>query len=497
MADQPDYSGSCMIALYPPKTLADALATGSGLDPADIHLTVAYTGDAAGVNPSALNAAAGALAARPPVAAILSGHARFTGGTQDCVAALVTSPELDDLRHDAETLLAEQGIPLPSEFGFTGHMALEYIAPCDPSPVQRIARLPVTFTAVSAVHGKDRTDYEFTGDPLAGAAAEAFLAGWALSGGPGTPGIGERCALAVVAALEHADDPDVLELALDLGKLEGTWAKVYQRRRELIAGHTATIKSIWREAVKHLDTGAMIRVFRKQAYLTREAADGDSHWAEVIRAAAIAAATGMLNGIRNGPEYGNLVTAIEIALAVSAAEGKTAALAVAAEAAGKDGFDWASAYAHMYEPLTHLEDLPGMADPWIEKLIAGNATDIGRRLAVLAAEGASYDDMLDAVEELAAGDDIRAVEVFIDYAMSGSAVQGALDLYSAEGVEEVNWLDAGDARVCPVCEENAANSPYKLAEFPTCPGHVGCRCAPSVHVGSLLKAFTPFLKAAA
>lgn len=176
---QPDYSGSCMIALWPPPVVAEKLAVPGGLPPDEIHLTVAYTGDAADVDPDALAAAARALADRPPVDAVISGHARFTGGDDgDVIVALADSPALDALRRDAETVLEQHGVAIPSEHGFTAHMTICYTDPAAPDPVGRIEPFPVTFGAVSAQHGTQRASYPLCASPgTAGAApAEAWEA---------------------------------------------------------------------------------------------------------------------------------------------------------------------------------------------------------------------------------------------------------------------------------------------------------------------------------
>jgi 2'-5' RNA ligase len=168
MADaaQPDYSGSCMIALYPPADVAEQLATTGGLPPDEIHLTVAYTGDCSDVDQFTLVAAANALAARAPVAATISGHARFTGGDDgDVIVALVDSPALDALRRDAEDILASRGIAIPSEHGFTAHMTICYLDPADPDPVGRLVPLAVTFTGVSAEYGTQRYTFPFGAAP--------------------------------------------------------------------------------------------------------------------------------------------------------------------------------------------------------------------------------------------------------------------------------------------------------------------------------------------
>ena len=87
---QPDHSGGSMIALYPPPDLAEEIAIEGGLDSDDLHLTLAYTGPAEGVDRRALRKAAKKTG---PIAATISGHARFTADPkQDAVVALVDAP---------------------------------------------------------------------------------------------------------------------------------------------------------------------------------------------------------------------------------------------------------------------------------------------------------------------------------------------------------------------------------------------------------------------
>jgi 2'-5' RNA ligase len=486
---QPDFTGSCHIALYPPREAAEALAIEDGLDAEQIHLTIAYLGDAKDVDPEALAAVAQAIADRDPFTAKISGHARFTGAEQDCIVAVADSPEIERLRADTLKALDEQGLSQGSEHGYIAHITMRYIGADEDDPVGRLAPFPVTFSKVSAVHGDTRTDYRFNSG-LEDLAVEAYFAGWSLSGGPLTQRVTTGMRAAVATALEHATDPQVLELTLQIGKLEGAWALVFDRREKLIAHHVGKIQVLWRKLAADLDPSRMVRSFRQNAGMTRETADPQK---DTLRAEAIALAAGMLNGIRSGVVYEEFVTAIEAALAAGAAEGKTAALAVAAEVAGHDGFDWAAAFAHVYEPLTHLENLPGMADPWVQRLIDGNAADIGRKLASLASDGATYEEMAAAVKDLMTGD-VRAVRSLIDYAMSGSMAQGSLNLYASEGVQQVAWLTAGDERVCLTpCESNEAQGPYPPEQFPSCPAHPRCRCCPAPVDPLPLSAYAQFL----
>ena len=68
--------------------------------------------------------------------------------------------------------------------------------------------------------------------PIAPYARTAYAQGWAASGGPMTGRVKAGCIAAVEHAIEHADDPHILEVMLHLGKLEGAWALIYQRREE-------------------------------------------------------------------------------------------------------------------------------------------------------------------------------------------------------------------------------------------------------------------------
>jgi 2'-5' RNA ligase len=82
-----------MLALYRDKALADTLGSQEGWRPGDLHVTVAYTGDADQVDQRRLHAAAEIAARRLPFTAQISGHARFTGGEQDVIVALVDAPQ--------------------------------------------------------------------------------------------------------------------------------------------------------------------------------------------------------------------------------------------------------------------------------------------------------------------------------------------------------------------------------------------------------------------
>lgn len=153
-----------MIALYPPEDVVQALvAAGAVTDPSDLHVTVAYVGDAEGVDPAVLlEAAQAAAAGMGPVVGEISGHARFTGGEQDVLVALVDSPDLETLRAAVIDSLLVNGIDPVLNHGYTAHITLGYLAPDAPSPMDRLEPIPVSFDVLAAVHADTRTDTPLT-----------------------------------------------------------------------------------------------------------------------------------------------------------------------------------------------------------------------------------------------------------------------------------------------------------------------------------------------
>jgi 2'-5' RNA ligase len=488
---QPDFSGHSMLALYPPAAVARKLAIPGGLDPAEMHVTVAYTGLAADTDRKQLRKTAKALADRPPITATISGHARLTAaGDQDVIVALVDSPALDDLRGDALGELADRGVDVARNHSTLHHITLAYVGKDDPDPVGRLVARPVTFSGVTASHGSNRKTRAFD-TTVAEAAREAYLTGWALSGGPLTDAVAHGAEAAVRVALENADDPHVLEATLNIGKLKGLWALYFARREQIIADGIAAVRKAWQSAAGKI--GVIAVVDRLLAELGPWTGDGLSP--ERANAAAAAAAA-LLSGMYAAEEHGDLLAAVQDALLSGMAEGAAGALALNAEQAGytvitglekaadAEGqvFSFDLAYQQVYAQLANLPDLPLMAQGWIQRIIGGAAADTGKLLArMLAADAtrkemiAALTDALDAGAE-ADGASARAVALFMDQAISQAMSRAALQLYASEGVADVYWVTAGDSRVCAACQELEDNSPYTPDQAPAPGEHPLCRC---------------------
>lgn len=307
-------------------------------------------------------------------------------------------------------------------------------------------------------------------------ARAAFANGVAASGGPITDRVRAGCIAAVEYACEHFDDRDVLEVTLRLGHLEGVWALVFDRRDKLIAAKTKTVLAAWRKTVERLDVAAMIRRYRHEMRLQEATARQQS-----LRDQAKREALNLLEMIPATGAWQDLRTAMRDAVKSGRAEGYADAIALAAEAEGRIGYDFDLAFDHAYDALANLGETWADADVWLERMLAREADQLGGALAALAGDGASYEEMLAAAGDILDGVEGDAVGFITDWALSTGMARGALDLYGSEGVTGVDWMTAGDLRVCAVCNQNESGSPWPINEFPTQPSHPSCRCAMSAN----------------
>lgn len=334
---------------------------------------------------------------------------------------------------------------------------------------------------------------------LAEAARDAYLTGWAIAGGPLTPRVQPGCAAAVTVVLEHRDNPGILEAALHLGHLEGVQAEVHQRREKLLAAHLKTIIAAWNACVKDLGTRDVARRFRRDIHLAAEAVTKDPQkqwWQDTGTAAALT----WLNGIYHTDGYQALVDAVEEALLDGMAEGEADTLAIAAVRQGKTGFAIDAAFATARERLDGSHPAGQAALTAIAAMVTGAANDTGRRLAQLAGDDATEDEMAAAAGDLTSGDDVRSVTTWTDHALWKAIGAGILALYErvSGGLAtltaiSVDWVDVGDSRECPICRANAAGSPYPQDQVPSFPAHPRCRCDLQGRQRLPLRFLAPFL----
>lgn len=151
-----------MIALFPSPDVAQQLAQPGGEPAEDLHVTLAFLGDALQLaNPDALKQEVAAFAARtPPIAGTVSGVGHFTAGPEPVTYASVDLPTLPAIRESLVSNLSwEDDLPSPStEHGFTPHLTLAY----DDRQVT-LPNLPLVFDTITLCIGDERTDFPLYG----------------------------------------------------------------------------------------------------------------------------------------------------------------------------------------------------------------------------------------------------------------------------------------------------------------------------------------------
>lgn len=247
-------------------------------------------------------------------------------------------------------------------------------------------------------------------------------------------------------------------VTVNLSQLDGEWKPVFERRLALIEDGITTVLHAWRTAAP--DLGVIVR-----------AVTGMS---ETIAPDPAAVAAGMAAfGSLSANE--TLVDALAEWIRRAHAEGWTGALGQAARDAGVIGFDFDLAFKDAYEALADLDSINAEAVTALNAAVTGTVNDFGRTLGQMTANGATYDEMLAAIEDQFAT--ATSASYWVDVALSAGMSQGALDLYTSEGVATAEWVTAGDRRVCAACEGNEDGNPWQIGPgMPVPPEHGRCRC---------------------
>jgi 2'-5' RNA ligase len=147
-----------MVALFLPDELARQFALEGGEPVEQLHVTLAFLGDAEGLgDPEALQALVGGwAAATAPLEGEISGVGLFTAGPEAVTYLSLDVPELPEARQMLSDLLVLAGQPISTTHGFTPHCTLDY---ADRTGEVTAGGEAVQFGAVSVVVGTERTDY--------------------------------------------------------------------------------------------------------------------------------------------------------------------------------------------------------------------------------------------------------------------------------------------------------------------------------------------------
>ncbi|MEU0940108.1 hypothetical protein [Embleya sp. NPDC005971] len=275
------------------------------------------------------------------------------------------------------------------------------------------------------------------------------------------------------------------EATLQLDRLDGVLAEMFARRLALHEQAGRDAGRTWARLARHVDVPDLVRQYRASLGLVETRSEEDDEH----EAIAIAAARSALHRLADlvfdedeADDFDRLRRTFETVLRSGRAEGVADAVVMAAERLDKLGqhtlaLDFKIAFEHAYAALERkAEQLAGESGKWLSDILGGQARDVGALLARLTREGASYADMVRGVSDLLTDADARAVQTVIDLMTSRSMSQGALDLYASEGIGQVDFVTAGDDRVCPICTDCEIKGPYGVGESPTPGIHPHCRC---------------------
>lgn len=247
-------------------------------------------------------------------------------------------------------------------------------------------------------------------------------------------------------------------VTVNLTQLDGEWKPVFERRLKLLEDGIGAVLAEWRDLRPDL-TGIV-----RAAMGMSEAVPPDP--------AAVAAGLAAFTALESDD---GLAATLAEWIRRAIAEGWTGALGQAAHTAGAVGFDFDLAFTDAYDALEDLDTINAQALATIKTAVTGTVNDMGRTLGQMTAQGASYEDMVSAVEDLFTT--ATSASYWVDTALSAGMTQGALNLYTSEGVTTADWVTAGDQRVCAECEANEDGNPWQIdGSMPVPPQHGRCRC---------------------
>lgn len=161
-SEGPETVDLAMVACYPRREEAQALAVEGGLAVDDLHMTLVFLGDASTLEPDQVTAAVGLVAmSHEPLAGIVGGTGYFSA-TENGVPAILL-PDVQNLgrvREDVVGELRDRGIESPSEHGFVPHVTQIYVESSDETGGREsFIGQELHFDALSVVIGDQRHDY--------------------------------------------------------------------------------------------------------------------------------------------------------------------------------------------------------------------------------------------------------------------------------------------------------------------------------------------------
>jgi len=297
----------------------------------------------------------------------------------------------------------------------------------------------------------------------AAAAVEGYYSGWASTGAP----LDGRAFLGAAASL-LAEDATPTHL---LGHLDGTWAVIHDRREDVHRRNQREVGKAADALLARLDADRLAASVYALGHLAESVTERIDPQLQADIDSQVRAITADLP---NDPEWQTLRDEIAAAGHHGTAEGVADAIAALADGMGR-GIDWDLAFGDAYDAMED-GDLYGASDVWLSEMVGGLRTDLGRALAGAMIDGGSYESYLAAAEGVLTARPVKAVSYVVDLLTGRALTDGMLSVYRRVGASLVDWITAGDQRVCDICAGLESDSPYGLGDAPKCPAHGFCRC---------------------
>lgn len=149
-----------MVALMIPSWLQPEIAIPGGEPASDLHITLAYLGDAASLSledQRKLIGTVGEVALRTPALnGVLKGVGRFDGDENDPLWVGVDVPGLEALQRDLAETLTVAGFTLSTHGTYVPHVTVAYLPKDTETPAVDFAPVPVEFCEVTVCVGGQR-----------------------------------------------------------------------------------------------------------------------------------------------------------------------------------------------------------------------------------------------------------------------------------------------------------------------------------------------------
>ena len=163
-----------MIAWFPPKELADKLAQEGGEKPEELHVTLAYLGKQEAFTDDQVELLKDTVEEYckqfSPLQGMLGGNGRFpatpSSDDKDVLIKMVDVAMLEKFREELIEELADKGIPIVRNHGYTPHMTLAYVDPDYTGECTHPDTEDIVIDALTVAIGGERHVYPLNGEEV-------------------------------------------------------------------------------------------------------------------------------------------------------------------------------------------------------------------------------------------------------------------------------------------------------------------------------------------